>query len=228
MYSILAAADRQQARARYGNPSSSRTAGRELVTARWPSSARRPTEYADGGSRRRSRQRHPATRPPYNPLTDFVPLALIARRRKCCWSIAELPVRSIDDLVKLARSKPGGLSFGSAGPGTGQHLNGEQLKSALGIGCITFPTRASRARSRSRGGHIDLMSSRFRWRAGRAKAGACACSRDYQGSASALLPDVPPLAEIGVSGYAALLFMLVAPQARRRPRHKLHADLRVR
>jgi len=46
---------------------------------------------------------------------------------------AALPVRSIEDLVKLARSTPGGLSFGSAGPGTGQHLNGELLKMRLGI-----------------------------------------------------------------------------------------------
>src|SRR5262249_22859444 len=70
---------------------------------------------------------------PYDPLTDFIPIIQIARSPEVLLVNAALPVRSIEDLVKLARSTTGGLSFGSAGPGTGQHLNGELLKMRLGI-----------------------------------------------------------------------------------------------
>src|SRR5262249_61490248 len=70
---------------------------------------------------------------PYDPLADFIPIVQIARSPEVLLVNAALPVRSIDDLVKLARSTPGGLSFGSAGPGTGQHLNGELLKRRLGV-----------------------------------------------------------------------------------------------
>src|SRR5262245_17657332 len=62
---------------------------------------------------------------PYDPLSDFIPIVQIARSPEVLLVNAALPVRSIEDLVKLARSTPGGLSSGSAGPGTGQHLNGE-------------------------------------------------------------------------------------------------------
>src|SRR2546429_9833133 len=70
---------------------------------------------------------------PYDPLTDFIPIVQIARSPEVLLINATLPVRSIEDLVKLARSTPGGLSFGSAGPGTGQHLNGALLKMRLGL-----------------------------------------------------------------------------------------------
>jgi len=70
---------------------------------------------------------------PYDPLGDFIPIVQLARSPEVLLVNAALPVRSIEDLVKLARSTPGGLSFGSAGPGTGQHLNGELLKMRLGI-----------------------------------------------------------------------------------------------
>src|SRR5262245_18939168 len=60
---------------------------------------------------------------PYDPLIDFMPIVQIARSPEVLVVNAALPVYSIADLIKLARSTKGGLSFGSAGPGTGQHLN---------------------------------------------------------------------------------------------------------
>ena len=53
---------------------------------------------------------------PYDPLTDFIPIVQIARSPEVLLINATLPVRSIEELVTLARSTPGGLSFGSAGP----------------------------------------------------------------------------------------------------------------
>ena len=80
---------------------------------------------------------------PYDPLTDFIPIVQIARSPEVLLINATLPVRSIEDLVKLAHSTPGGLSFGSAGPGTGQHLNGELLKMRLGIPMQHIPYKSN-------------------------------------------------------------------------------------
>ena len=79
---------------------------------------------------------------PYDPLTDFVPITLMALSPEVLLVNASLPVRSISDLVALARTTPGGLSFGSAGPGTAQHLNGELLKAALGVELHHIPYKS--------------------------------------------------------------------------------------
>src|SRR5712691_7631236 len=97
---------------------------------------------------------------PYDPRVDFAPVTLIALSPEVLLVNAALPVRSIDDLVKLARATPGGLSFGSAGPGTTQHLNGELLKGALGIELHHVPYKGIQpALNDLAGGHIPLMTA---------------------------------------------------------------------
>ncbi len=97
---------------------------------------------------------------PYDPLTDFIPLVLIALSPEVLLINASLPVRSIDDLVALARATPGGLSFGSAGPGTAQHLNGEMLKATLNIELHHVPYKGIQpALNDLAGGHIALMTA---------------------------------------------------------------------
>jgi tripartite-type tricarboxylate transporter receptor subunit TctC len=167
---------------------------------------------------------------PYNPLTDFVPLALIALSPEVLLINNELPVRSIDDLVKLARSRPGGLSFGSAGPGTGQHLNGEMLKSALGIEMHHIPYKGIQpALNDLAGGHIDMMSSPIPMALPVTQGGRVRMLGVTTKERVGAIPDVPPLAEIGVPGYnARSWFMLVAPAKTPRPIvDKLHTDVRT-
>jgi tripartite-type tricarboxylate transporter receptor subunit TctC len=167
---------------------------------------------------------------PYNPLTDFIPVTLIALSPEVLLINAALPVRSIDDLVKLARTTPGGLSFGSAGPGTGQHLNGEMLKSALGIEMRHIPYKGIQgALNDLAGGHIDLMSSPIPVALPLAQGGRVRMLGVTTKERVEAIPEVPALAEIGVPGYdARSWFMLVAPANVPRPIvDKLHADLRV-
>ena len=95
---------------------------------------------------------------PYNPATDLAPIILLARVAEVLVVTADLPVNSIDDLVKLAKATPGGLNYGSAGPGTAQHLEGEMLKAALGIELTHVPYKAiSPALNDVAGGHIPMM-----------------------------------------------------------------------
>jgi tripartite-type tricarboxylate transporter receptor subunit TctC len=167
---------------------------------------------------------------PYNPLTDFIPVTLIALSPEVLLINASLPVRSIDDLVKLAHTTPGGLSFGSAGPGTGQHLNGEMLKSALGIEMRHIPYKGIQgALNDLAGGHIDLMSCPIPVALPLAQGGRVRMLGVTTKERVEAIPEVPALAEIGVPGYdARSWFMLVAPaNVPRRIVDKLHADLKV-
>jgi tripartite-type tricarboxylate transporter receptor subunit TctC len=166
---------------------------------------------------------------PYDPLTDFVPITLIALSPEVLLVNASLPVRSIADLVKLARTTPG-LSFGSAGPGTAQHLNGELLKAALGVELHHIPYKGIQpALNDLAGGHIALMSAPIPVALPLVQGARVRMLGVTTKERLEAIPDVPPLAEIGVPGYnAPSWFMLVAPA--RTPRaiiEKLHLDLRA-
>jgi tripartite-type tricarboxylate transporter receptor subunit TctC len=167
---------------------------------------------------------------PYDPLTDFIPLTLIALSPEVLLVNAALPVHSIADLVKLARTTPGGLSFGSAGPGTAQHLNGELLKAALGIEMHHIPYKGIQpALNDLAGGHIALMSAPIPVALPLVQGARVRMLGVTTKERVAAISDVPPLAEIGVPGYnAPSWFMLVAPA--KTPRaivDKLHNDLRA-
>jgi tripartite-type tricarboxylate transporter receptor subunit TctC len=167
---------------------------------------------------------------PYSPLTDFVPIVLIARSPEVLLVNAALPVHSIADLVKLARATPGGLSFGSAGPGTGQHLNGELFKMLLDIPMQHIPYKGMQpALNDLAGGHIAMMTSPIPLALPLAHSGKVRMLGVTTKERVGAIPDVPPLAEIGVPGYdAASWWMLVAPaKVPRAIVDKLHADLRV-
>jgi len=167
---------------------------------------------------------------PYDPRVDFAPVTLIALSPEVLLVNAALPVRSIDDLVKLARATPGGLSFGSAGPGTTQHLNGELLKGALGIELHHVPYKGIQpALNDLAGGHIPLMTAPIPVALPLAQGGRVRMLGVTTKERVEAIADVPPLAEVGVPGYhARSWFMLVAP-ARTPPAivDKLHADLAV-
>src|SRR6185312_5251710 len=167
---------------------------------------------------------------PYDPLADFVAIAQIAFSPEVLLVNAALPVHSIGDLVKLARATPGGLSFGSAGPGTGQHLNGELFKMLLDIPMQHIPYKGMQpALNDLAGGHIAMMTAPIPLALPVAQSGKVRMLGVTTKERVGAIPDVPPLAEIGVPGYdAKSWWMLVAPA--KLPRaivDKLHADLRA-
>ena len=175
-------------------------------------------------------QRHPAQEPALRSAHRFrsdhadraVPEVLLVN--------ASLPVRSIADLVALARTTPGGLSFGSAGPGTAQHLNGELLKATLDIEMHHVPYKGIQpALNDLAGGHIALMTAPIPVALPLVQGGRARMLGLTTKERVGAITDVPSLAEIGVPGYnAPSWFMLVAPATT--PQvivDKLHADLRA-
>ncbi|MBS7776791.1 tripartite tricarboxylate transporter substrate binding protein [Acidovorax sp. CCYZU-2555] len=146
---------------------------------------------------------------PYDPLKDFaaiteitaIPNLIVASPTN-----ARLAgVRNVADLVKLAKEKPGSLTYGSSGSGSSNHLATEQLMTAAGITMNHIPYKGSGpALNDVSGGHTDLMldvvlSSLPQIKGGRLKAlGITSLKR------SPLLPDVPTVAEQGYPGFEVL------------------------
>src|SRR5580765_3905131 len=95
---------------------------------------------------------------PYDPRKDITPIALLARMPYVLVVNPDLPVQSVADLVKLAKAKPGQLSFASVGPGTIHHLNAEMFKSIFGLDVVHVPYKGTApALQDVVGGHVQFM-----------------------------------------------------------------------
>jgi len=150
---------------------------------------------------------------PYDPAVDLVPIALIAYVPEVLVVNAALPVESVADIARLAKATPGGLHFGSAGPGTAQHLGGEMLKAALGVELTHVPYKGMQpAISDVAGGHIPMTFSPIPIALPLIQAGRLRPIGLSMAQRVDALPGVLPLAELGVKEFdAASWFMLVAP-----------------
>ncbi|AMN44283.1 Bug family tripartite tricarboxylate transporter substrate binding protein [Rhodoplanes sp. Z2-YC6860] len=139
---------------------------------------------------------------PYDPRKDITPIALIARMPYVLVVNPELPVQSVADLVKLAREKPGELTFASPGPGTIHHLNGELFKSMFGLNVVHVPYKGTMpALQDVAGGHVQFMfadvpPAKALVLGGKVRALGVTTLERVQA-----LPDLPPLSEVGMPGY---------------------------
>jgi tripartite-type tricarboxylate transporter receptor subunit TctC len=77
--------------------------------------------------------------PPYRPLDDIVCVTQVASLANVLVVSPQLPVKSVSDVIALAKSKPGQLNFGSAGIGSSSHIAGEAFKAAAGIDIVHVP-----------------------------------------------------------------------------------------
>ncbi len=166
---------------------------------------------------------------PYDPAADFVPLALVVATPYVLVVNPALPVRSVSDLVSLAKERPGRLSFASAGPGTPHHLFPELLKSMTGIEMTHVPFRGSvPALTDVMAGHVDLMFSDVPPALaliGEGKVRALGVSTKER---IPVLAELAPIAEQGVPGFdAASWQMVVAPTGTPRAIvDRLHAEIK--
>ena len=99
---------------------------------------------------------------PYDPGKDFEPLALLAEAPFVLVANPDLPVRSVMDLIRLEKEKPGQLSYASAGSGSPHHLYTELFKSMSGIDMVHVPYKgAVQSLTDVAAGHVPLMFSDF-------------------------------------------------------------------
>jgi len=166
---------------------------------------------------------------PYNPATDFVPLAIVAESPFVLVVNNDLPVKTIPELIAYAKANPGKLSFGSGGPGAPHHLFAELFSSMAGIKMTHVPYRGSLpALNDVLAGHIQLMFVDLPPAVGMIESGKIRALGVTPAKRLAALPNVPTIAEAGVPGYAAAAwFMVVAPAKTPKPVvDRLHADLK--
>jgi tripartite-type tricarboxylate transporter receptor subunit TctC len=139
---------------------------------------------------------------PYDPRKDVTPIALVARMPYVLVVNPELPVRSVADLVSLARQKSGQLSFASVGPGTIHHLNAELFKSTFALNVVHVPYKGtSPALQDVVGGHVQFMFSDVPPTRPLIAAGKLTALGVTTADRVPALLDVPPLAEVGIPGY---------------------------
>jgi tripartite-type tricarboxylate transporter receptor subunit TctC len=151
---------------------------------------------------------------PYDPARDLAPVALVATVPIVLMATNALPVRTVPELVALARREPGRLAFGSSGNGSTNHLAGELLKALAGIEMVHVPYRgAAPAMTDLVAGQVQVMFDNMpgalpQIREGRVQALAVAGARR-----AAVLPKLPTVAEAaGLPDFAAeAWFGLAAP-----------------
>ena len=150
---------------------------------------------------------------PYDPVADFVPLALVANVPFVLVVNPSLPVKSVSELIKLAKEKHGSLSYGTSGPGSPHHLYSELFKSMTGIEMTHIPYKGSvPALTDVVAGHIPLMFVDLGPAQPMIKDGKVRALGVSSAVRVASLPDVAPIAEVGVPGFDAVAWqMLVAP-----------------
>jgi tripartite-type tricarboxylate transporter receptor subunit TctC len=150
---------------------------------------------------------------PYDPAKDFVPVALAAYAPFVLVVSPALPVNSVQELVALAKERPGKLSYASPGPGTPPHLSAELFKHATGVDIVHVPYRGSpQALIDLAGGQIEMMFADMQAALPLLAAGKVRALGVSSRNRVDLAPQIAPIAEAGVPGFEAVAWlMLVAP-----------------
>ncbi len=165
---------------------------------------------------------------PYDILKDFVPVSFAALFPIILVAHPSVPAKNVPELVAYAKAHPGKLSFGSAGNGGGTHLAGELFKSIAGVDLLHVPYKGSApAMTDLLGGQVQLMFSDAPTALPHIKGGRVRALGVASPKRSALVPELPPIADGGLRGYEAYSWAgVVAPAGT--PREivsKLNADI---
>jgi tripartite-type tricarboxylate transporter receptor subunit TctC len=151
---------------------------------------------------------------PYEPLKDLVPVALLSSSPFFLVVNANSPVKTVADLIALAKSKPNGLNYGSGGPGSMHHLSTELLQSLAGIEMTHVPYKATPpAMNDLLAGHIQVLFGDTTSVLPMIQQGTVRGIAVTTAKRSPAAPDIPAVAET-VPGYESASWqMLVAPGA---------------
>ncbi len=150
---------------------------------------------------------------PYDPVKDFRPITLMWTFPQLLTVPLDSPAKSVSELVALAKSKPGGLSFASQGSGSGGHLLGEMLKVRTGANMVHIPYRgAGPAALDLATGRVDFFFVSYSSVLSFLQAGKVRVLAVTSPKRLPVLPDVPTMREAGFAGIELdAWFGLVAP-----------------
>jgi len=150
----------------------------------------------------------------FNPIDDFVGISLLGREPGVLVVHPSLPVNSVAELVAHAKQRPGQMNYASSGNGSGQHLFMAMFASMSGITLTHVPYRGSgQATTDLLAGTVPMSMPGTAGMVKHIKAGKLRALATSGSTRSPQLPDVPTLAESGLNGYAAYVWMgLLAPK----------------
>jgi tripartite-type tricarboxylate transporter receptor subunit TctC len=144
---------------------------------------------------------------PFDSLRDFTPITRVTIAPGALIVHPSLPVRTVADLIALAKARPGQITFGSAGLGTGSHLGGELFSALAGVKLLHVPYKGSALATTSvlSGETVVAFNNPFsslpHIKTGRLRMVAVTTAQRWP-----LLPDVPTIAVAGVAGYEILIW----------------------
>jgi tripartite-type tricarboxylate transporter receptor subunit TctC len=155
---------------------------------------------------------------PYHPIKDFAPIAMMAHVPGVLVAHPSFPAKTVAEIIKLAKAKPGALTHGASSIGSSSHLNMELFKQMAGIDMlmVSYPGDAP-ALVALLGGHVPFAFNNVvvvmpHIQSGKLRPLAVATAQRVPN-----LPDVPTIAESGLPGYEGLLFYLLVAPARTPP-----------
>jgi tripartite-type tricarboxylate transporter receptor subunit TctC len=150
---------------------------------------------------------------PYDVLKDFAPITVVVNQPMCLVVSAVLPVKSVPELIALAKERPGRINFASAGVGNAIHLAGEMFKTAAGIDIVHVPYKGTpMAVTELIAGQVHMMISSIPGMLPQIKAGRLRPLAVTAATRLELFPAVPTMREAGFPDYkASSWYGLLAP-----------------
>ena len=150
---------------------------------------------------------------PYKLMRDFVPVAALLNSELVMVVHPSVPANNLKEFIALAKAKPGTLNYASSGIGSNYHMAGELVKNLAGIDIVHVPYKGSTgARNDIISGQVDMMFDSVPTMAPMIEAGLVKPLGTSGRARSPALPNVPTLAEAGIPGYEATIWLgVMAP-----------------
>ena len=152
---------------------------------------------------------------PYQLMRDFVPVAPINYSDLVLVVHPSVPANTLTELLQLAKSKPKELNYASSGNGTPYHMAGELFKAMAGVDIVHVPYKGSSgARTDVLGGQVHMMFDAVPTMTDHVRSGKVKAFGTTGEKRSAVMPNVPTMAEAGVPGYEAVIWLgIMAPKS---------------
>jgi tripartite-type tricarboxylate transporter receptor subunit TctC len=165
---------------------------------------------------------------PYELMRDFAPVSPINYSDLLMVAHPSTGVKNLQDFIALAKKDPGKLNYASSGPGTPYHMAGELFKSMSGTNIVHVPHKSSGdMRSSVMGGHVQMMFDAITVMAQGVESGQLVALGTTGKQRSPVMPNVPTVAEAGLPGYEATIWLgVMAPIKTPKPIvDKLNAEI---
>ena len=165
---------------------------------------------------------------PYDPVKDFAGVTMVASGPQVIVANPSLPIRSVADVIEMARAKPGQLNFASGGSGSTAHLAGELLKMMANINLTHVPYKGGAlAMTDVISGQVQMLFFSLTGALPQIKAGRVRAIAVTSAKRSGAAPEIPTVGESGVPGYEATnVYGVLVPAATPKPIvDKLNAEI---